>query len=142
MAAADTSSGKGIHAINITPMVDIILVLLVIFMVTSSAINAAESVDVDKPEAASGQASGDESTTLVVTCDPQGRFYVGDEVFEDGAAITAHAQQVLRAAPKTQAVLRCDRDSKVDHLVTLIDALRLAGVTKYAIATEPPAAGR
>lgn len=137
MAAAQSSDGKAIVAINITPMVDIILVLLVIFMVTSSAIHAEASIEVDKPNAATGSAGGSEVETLVLTCDESGAYFAGEQALEDGEAIRRYAEGVRAEMPEVQAVLRCDRAARVDVLVTAIDALRQAGIQKYAIATAP-----
>ncbi|MEM6991000.1 MAG: biopolymer transporter ExbD [Myxococcota bacterium] len=140
--AASYSKGKAITSINITPMVDIILVLLVIFMVTSSAMSAAEAIEVDKPAASTGSPSADASQTLVITCDESGRFYAGAESLADGAAVTRYARSAVVEQPSTQAIVRCDRAASVDSLVTIIDALRDAGVKKYAISTEPVAESR
>lgn len=138
MAGAPSGNGKAIVAINITPMVDIILVLLVIFMVTSSAIHADASIEVDKPSAATGNAGSSEVETLVLTCDESGAYFAGDQQLGDGEAIRRFAEGVRAENPAVQAVLRCDRAARVDVLVTAIDALRQAGIQKYAIATAPP----
>lgn len=137
MAASQPSKGKGMHAINITPMVDIILVLLVIFMVTSSAIHAEASIEVDKPEAATGGAAASEVETLVLTCDASGAYFAGETQLADGDAIRRFARRLRDETPDVQAVLRCDRAASVDTLVVAIDALRQAGIQKYAIATDP-----
>jgi len=137
--AASSNDGKAITSINITPMVDIILVLLIIFMVTSSAMSAAEAIEVDKPAAATGTSSSESSQTLVITCDVDGSFYAGAESLADGAAVTSYARSVVAENGPTQAIIRCDRAASVNTLVTIIDALRLAGVKKYAISTEPVA---
>ena len=139
MAATQSSDGKGMHAINITPMVDIILVLLVIFMVTSSTMYAEALVEVDKPEAATGAAAAPEVETLTLTCDASGAYFAGETRLDGGDAIRSFAADVVAEKPEVQAVLRCDRAARVDALVTAIDALRQAGVHKYAIATDPVA---
>ncbi len=139
MAAMQSSDARGMHAINITPMVDIILVLLVIFMVTSSTMHSEASVEIDKPEAATGAESAADVQTLTLTCDASGAYFAGETRLDDGEAIRSFAAAVVAERPDTQAVLRCDRAARVDALVTAIDALRQAGVHKYAIATDPVA---
>lgn len=135
MAAAVSQSRRGIVAINITPMVDIILVLLVIFMVTSSAIHANKSIEVDKPQAASGHADAD-APTLTITCDARGSYFEDDTALDD-AALSQRARAAKLANDDVQAILRCDGSAEVERLVHLIDLLRLAGITRYAVATEP-----
>lgn len=137
MAATQSNDAKGMHAINITPMVDIILVLLVIFMVTSSTMHVEASIDIDKPEAATAAAAASEVETLTLTCDASGAYFAGDTRLDDAAAIRSFAASIVAERAEVQAVLRCDRAARVDALVTAIDALRLAGVEKYAIATDP-----
>lgn len=138
MAGASTGDGRGIHAINITPMVDIILVLLVVFMVTSTAISASQSVEVDKPEAATGKASNEPSATFTVTCDVEGRLYLDSTEPQTEGEIARRARAALADNPKTQAIIRCDKAAQVDTMVRVIDLLRGAGITKYAIATTVP----
>ncbi|MBL4689488.1 MAG: biopolymer transporter ExbD [Nannocystaceae bacterium] len=136
--SASSSPSEGINAINITPMVDIILVLLVIFMVTTSAINQVESMEVNRPDAATGLNSATDKGQILLTCMADGVLSV------DGVVVTTD-EQILGAIaakkaehPKLQGVISCDEDAAVRSLVRLLDLLRQSGVTKYAIATEQP----
>lgn len=137
MAAASSGDRRPMTGINVTPMVDIMLVLLVIFMVTSSAMSAAEAIEIDRPDARSGAETTATPTTLVVTCDAQGAYFVDATRIVDDDALATHVRAVLARDSTAQAILRCDRRASVDALVHLLDVLRVAGVTRYAIATEP-----
>ncbi|MBC8072673.1 MAG: biopolymer transporter ExbD [Deltaproteobacteria bacterium] len=138
MAATSTSGDEALTAINITPMVDIMLVLLVIFMVTTSAARQAEGIDVNRPDAATGEAIAADSRPVVVVCADQG-------VVIDGESMTLEAARTLiggRVAeqPDLRALVDCDEGRPIAALVGVLDLLRTAGVHHYAIATEAPAA--
>jgi len=125
-----------ITGINVTPLVDVTLVLLIIFMVTTSIITNPEGLRVDKPEAATGQ-SQDRANILLV-CRKDGSTAVdGVEVATD-AEIVDKVTDKLVADRDLQGIVQCDTKAEVGRMVHLIDLLRTAGVKKYAIATEQP----
>lgn len=125
-----------ITGINVTPLVDITLVLLIIFMVTTSIISNPEGLRVDKPEAATGQ-SQDRASILIV-CRKDGTTAVdGKEMTTDGEIVDA-ISTALVADRELQGIVQCDTKAEVGRMVHLIDLLRAGGVTKYAIATEKP----
>ncbi len=143
MAAGSLDDDEEITGINITPMVDIILVLLVIFMVTTTTINQIEGMQVDKPDAASGQSLGELPQSIVLVCRGENEYAIdGEPVIgtpeevdqKIGQEITARVKQ----NPELQGIVQCDTDAQVGAMVHLIDLLRDNGVTKYAIATEQP----
>jgi biopolymer transport protein ExbD len=125
--------------INVTPLVDVVLVLLIIFMVTTSIIANPEGLRVDKPEAATGQTQDRESILLV--CRKDGTTAVdGKEVTTD-AEILDKITDKLVSDRELQGIVQCDTTAEVGRMVHLIDLLREAGVKKYAIATKKPEEG-
>lgn len=115
--------------INITPFVDIILVVLIIFMVTASTI-VKSSIKVNLPEAATGEAT--ESTSLGLTLTTDGGLML------DGEAITPDALRArLREAKASSDDVICliAADELVAHgrVVWLIDLVKTEGITKFAI---------
>lgn len=128
--------GGEITGINVTPLVDVTLVLLIIFMVTTSVINNPEGLRVDKPEAATGQ-SVDRASILLV-CRKDGTTSVDGEPVSDDAQITSAIKKKLATDPDLQGIVQCDTKAEVGRMVHLIDLLREAKVKKYAIATEKP----
>ena len=137
MAAGGLDDDEEITAINITPMVDIILVLLVIFMVTTTTINEIEGMEVDKPDAASGQSIEDLPQSIVLICRGSDEFAI-DGVPVDGnqaeidAKIGAEVEKRVKLNPELQGIVQCDTEAQVGAMVHLIDLLRDNGVTKYA----------
>lgn len=142
--AAPTAPALGedepLAAINIIPFVDIVLVLLIIFMVTSTAILKA-SFEVSLPRAASGGAAVASTLNLVLTAEGQllldGRPLRREEL---GAAVARAA----RGAPGLQAVIAADRRAPYGQVIALIDAVKQGGVKAFALDLErqQPAPGR
>jgi biopolymer transport protein ExbD len=117
-----------ISDINITPFVDVALVLLIIFMVTATYI-IAKSIPVDLPEAGTGE---DVVSTFAVTMTNDGNMYL------DGTKIDeATLKQKLYAARQHNADIRViiDADKELLHgkVVHIIDLVRKEGVSKFAI---------
>lgn len=139
MAGANLDEGGGeITAINITPMVDIILVLLVIFMVTTTTINQLEGMEVNKPDAATGAQIPKEDLQMILVCRDDGSVLVDGEPTNTDEEIVAAIVAKVKANPKVQSVISCDEQARVKTMVHLIDLLRKNGIKRYAIATEKP----
>jgi len=147
MAGGSFDDDDEITGINITPMVDIILVLLVIFMVTTATINQIEGMQVDKPDASSGQSLGELPQSIVLICRGDGEYAIdgnpvlGVDAIAVDAQITAEIKSRVSQNADLQGIVQCDTEAQVGAMVHLIDLLREAGVTKYAIATEQPKKG-
>ena len=119
--------------INVTPMVDVMLVLLIIFMVTAPLLTP--GVKVDLPKAASAQALNPKEP-LVVSVARDGRVSFGaDETTLDALGPLVKAKM---GDDKAQVVhVRGDRDAPFGAVVKAMDALTLAGVSHIAIVTAP-----
>ena len=131
MGATFDPSGddEPITAINITPMVDIILVLLIIFMVTASIINA-PSIKVELPDAATGEET--ETTNLGITLDPESNWYLNGEP-SDEDSIRALIQLEKESGNEIQVAIAADKVVPHGDVVKVIDVVRQEGVTKFAI---------
>lgn len=137
MAGGTIDEDDEITAINVTPLVDVTLVLLIIFMVTTSIISNAEGLQVAKPEAATGEKLQDSSVLLVCTAD--GTVQVDGVTLDTDAAIVDKLTDKLVEDRNLQGIVQCDESAQVGQMVHLIDLMRDAGVKKYAIATKKPA---
>ncbi len=122
-----------IAEINMTPLIDIMLVLLIIFMVTSS-ISLESGLDIDLPKSQSSSGSK-EGSAILVSLDRHGAISVqGREVGFDGLK-QAIAQAI--ADEKTNLVVfEGDRDSNLGKTIQIMDIAKAAGADKFAIATE------
>jgi biopolymer transport protein TolR len=125
--------GTAIAQINVTPLVDVMLVLLVIFMVTAPIIQ--QSVQVNLPQAKANAAAGTQEP-LVVTVAKNGKIYLNDNALSLG-----ELGEKLRAIKKLQAnrqvYLRADQDVRYGIVIKTIAAIKEAGIEKVGMATRP-----
>jgi biopolymer transport protein TolR len=134
--AMDTSSqrdGATISQINVTPLVDVMLVLLVIFMVTAPIIQ--QGVQVNLPQAKAGAIPGTEEL-LVVTIAKNGKVYLNDNSMSVG-----ELGEKLRAIRKLQAdkqvYLRADQDVRYGLVMKTIAEIKQAGIERLGMVTRP-----
>jgi biopolymer transport protein ExbD len=129
----DDLGSQTISGINVTPLVDITLVLLIIFMVTATVIVNA-GIKVELPKAASG--SDQTKTTLALTLDKGGILYLNGEKSSD-QAIIRYIGETLPRTPDLQAIIAADRVVPHGDVVHLIDLVKRAGVRRFAINVDP-----
>jgi len=133
MAGAHESSGQTLSGINVTPLVDVMLVLLVIFMVTAR-LDDQHSLPLDLPTAASGS---EVQMVLNVSLDAQGRRFVDGVPISDDAALRELATRMQRDNPELRTIIAASTRANHGDVIHLLDTLRLAGVDKVAFAVDP-----
>jgi len=121
-----------ITAINVTPLVDVMMVLLIIFMVTATYI-VKEAIEVELPRAAAGGETTARTFAIVIT--KEGRSYL------DGALVTEEALLAKVEGEEgkkedMQAIISADRQAQHGAVVRVLDLLRSEGITKFAIQIE------
>ena len=128
--AATTSRRGPIIGINVTPMVDVVLVLLVIMMVTATYI-VAQSFNVDLPKTATSDEPS--PSPLVVTLAKGDKTFWNDEPVTEAELRGKLAQA---AAPDANLVISADREVRHGAVMHVIDLAKLAGITKFALNVE------
>jgi len=128
----DQGEGDIVAEINVTPLTDIFLVLLIIFMVTSTAM-LQQGTPVNLPRAGAG---GSEASGIIVTATADGRIEVNGKAIERTALQSALAEELQKATDK-RVVLQGDRQVILEDAVQIMTAAKLAGAEKISIATEP-----
>jgi biopolymer transport protein ExbD len=129
MAIAWSDEGDAITGINVTPLVDVTLVLLIIFMVTTSYIVKA-SIEVDLPQAVT--ARGSRPASLSVTLTRQGVLYLNDRPTSEQNLVTKVRAEV-EANPDVQVLIAADTELQYGRVVGLIDLIKQNGVRRYAL---------
>ena len=116
-------------SINITPLVDIFLVLLIIFMITSTVLDRQE-IKINLPKAAHAGTEAPKASGLVM--DKEKNLFL-DGVPSDSASIVTQLQNAVIKNPDHQVLIAADQDLAYREVVRLIDIVRGAGITKYAL---------
>ena len=136
---AGTTSGRGrggrragIVGINVTPLVDVVLVLLVIMMVSARYI-VSRNLKVDLPKVA--QSDAPVSSPLSVTIHADGRLALGLEIVD---VDTLAARLKAAARPETDLVVAADAAVPHGQVVRVVDLARTAGITRFAIQVRSP----
>jgi biopolymer transport protein ExbD len=128
----DGEGDELISGINVTPLVDIVLVLLIIFMVTATYIVRA-SIEVELPRAAHGGEATGKILTVVLTRD--GLLYL-DGVRRTEAELVARTREAVGEDAETRAIISADKGALHGSVVRVIDLVKDAGVTRFAIHIE------
>lgn len=135
--ASDDDEGGLISGINVTPLVDVTLVLLIIFMVTARII-VSQGMPMDLPKSASGEAL---QTIFAVELTADGKTRVDSEAVSDDEALTPLAKAAKAKNKDLRAVIRADKKVEHGRVIHVLDLLRRAGIAKIAFAVTPSAEG-
>jgi biopolymer transport protein TolR len=129
MAAATHADDEIISSINITPLVDIFLVLLIIFMITSSVVDQ-HQIPINLPKAAHAGSEAPKASGLVV--DKDHRMFLDGEL-RDSAQVCALLRVALGKDGGHQVLIAADQDLAYREVVGVIDLVRGVGISKYAL---------
>jgi len=123
-----------ISAINTTPLVDVMLVLLIIFLITIPV--AIQTVPVDLPKA-SNVATQTKPENVVVAVDRAGAVYWNSEKMADNAALLTKIEEAARKQPQPEIHVRGDKDARFEFIGKVIVDCQRGGIEKVAFITEP-----
>jgi biopolymer transport protein ExbD len=133
MAGISSSNDQPVTAINVTPLVDVMLVLLIIFMITAK-LDEHHELPLDLPKAATGSEA---QSVLSVALSADGRRSVDGVDLADDAALRALAERLHRDNPELRTVIAASTQAQHGDVIHLLDTLRQAGIDKVAFAVEP-----
>ncbi len=118
--------------INLTPMLDVVFIMLIFFIVTASFIKEA-GIDVNRPEASTADTMADAS--ILVAISPGDEIWI-DRKQVDPRGVRAAIERLRAENPKGSMVIQADEDSTHEVLVLVMEAAKQAGVTNVAISGE------
>jgi biopolymer transport protein ExbD len=121
-----------ISDINIVPFVDIILVVLIIFMITTPFI-VKPGININLPKAASGEETTPSQLSVSISAD--GKAFVNGRPASD-EEISAAAKEGSANKPDMQAIIAADKDVPHGRVISIIDLVKSAGITKFAITID------
>src|SRR5262249_27396884 len=134
MGFSSERTNEVLSQINVTPLVDVMLVLLVIFMVTAPILH--QGVTVNLPRVQAGALAGEE-VQLVVTVSGPGKVYINDTPITPAELLTK-LQAIVRERPDRNVYLRADAAVPYGEVMRVIGAIRQAGIERLGMVTEPP----
>ena len=127
------SNGEEDSAIDITPMIDIVFIMLIFFVVTASFIKEA-GVDVNRPDAVTAERK--ERASILIAIDATDQVWI-DKRPVDVRAVRANIERLRAENPEGGVVIQADIESKNGTLVKVMDAAKLAGVPNVSLAATP-----
>jgi biopolymer transport protein TolR len=135
--AMDVGGAKGgvKSDINVTPLVDVMLVLLIIMMLIAPLLN--KQVNVTMPQATNTTDKPDTSDQTVVFIDAQGRLYIGSTEFRESDLID-QLKKALEDKTEKIVYLKGDQEAPYGAIMKMMDALRGAQIESVGLITEPP----
>jgi biopolymer transport protein ExbD len=120
----------GIVGINVTPMVDVMLVLLVIMMVSATYI-VSRALKVELPKSASSDEAANSPVTVTLT--KEGQYFMNQEPVANDADLVARLQKLRAGGAEINLVVTADREALHGRVVHIIDLAKQQGITKFAI---------
>lgn len=133
MAGKFDLDNEGINDINITPFVDVVLVLLVIFMVTAPVM-LKESLKVNLPKTLSSDITS-KATTIGVAITKEGQIVLGGRLLST-EGLQEELRQLASKAPETNFLISADTDARHGDVVRFIDLLKRNGLNRFALQVE------
>ena len=132
MSSGGENNGM-ISEINVTPFVDVMLVLLIIFMITAPMMN--QGIQVELPKATADQLPTDDKA-LILSISEAGQYYMAEEVYPLGE-LQLKLQAIATANPDKEVFIRADALVPYEKVAQLMAACTQAGITKLGMVTEP-----
>jgi len=130
-----TTGPQPMSDINMTPLIDVMLVLLVIFMITAPLMTSALKLDLPRAE---GALPSDAPQFLALSLDAQGQLFVGEERVDENA-LRERVAQAARLNPATEVQLRADRSVPYGRVAELIGLVHKGGLNRIGFVAEPAA---
>lgn len=130
LTAANTDTEES--SVDITPMLDVVFIMLIFFIVTATFIKEA-GIDVDKPEAATAVVQ--EKASILIAIDAKDQVWINRRQV-DVRSVRSIIERLHAENPKGTVVIQADRESRNDTLVRVMDASRRAGVYDIALAAN------
>ena len=138
MTLPGDGDGEAVSAINTTPLVDVMLVLLIIFLITIPVVNFSVPVQLPKLR---NEVRESTPRDIVVTVDARGHAYWFDSRLPDAAALAKKLQEVARQDPQPEVHVRGDAGGEFEPVGRVLLSAQRAGIRHVGFITEPPPKG-
>jgi biopolymer transport protein TolR len=138
MAFDDLSNESGaISQINVTPLVDVMLVLLIIFMVSAPMLNQGVELTLPKETIAPVKGSSDSAEQLTVSINKKGQVYIGAENEVEIESVGKRLAAILEKRDDKSVFIKADKDVTYGVVMAVMARIRRAGIYKVGLITDP-----
>jgi len=127
-----------VSTINTTPLVDVMLVLLIIFLITIPVVTTSIPVQLPKER---NEIRESKPENIVISVDENGRIYWNDLKLQNTAALIDRLKKIAVLTPQPEVQIRGDGRARYDGVGRVIYAVQRAGIAKVGFITEPPVRG-
>jgi biopolymer transport protein ExbD len=138
MAVGPAEEDDVISTINTTPLVDVMLVLLIIFLITIPVVTTSIPVSLPKERVEIRETKPE---NVIISVDQTGNIYWYDAKMPNAEALVARLKEVSKKTPQPEVQIRGDLTSRYEGVGKILLACQRAGITKVAFITEPPPLG-
>jgi biopolymer transport protein ExbD len=138
LGASEGDEEEAISAINTTPLVDVMLVLLIIFLITVPVVTTSIPVQLPKEH---NEIRETKPENITISVDRQSRIYWNDLRMANVEQLVDRLKRVSRLTPQPEVQIRGDGNANYEGVGKVIYAVQRAGITKVGFITEPPARG-
>lgn len=120
-------------SVDITPMLDVVFIMLIFFIVTTSFVKEA-GIEINRPSATTAESK--DSASIFIAISERGEVWI-DNRRVDVSSVRANVERLKAQSPEGSVVIQADEGSKTGILVEVVDQVRLAGVTNVFVASQP-----
>jgi biopolymer transport protein ExbD len=138
MAVGPSSEDDVMSDINTTPLVDVMLVLLIIFLITIPVVTTSIPVQLPKERV---EVRETKPENIIISVDPKGNLFWYDAKLPDTEALVTKLKAVSQMKPQPEVQIRGDMSARYEGVGKILLACQRAGITKVAFITEPPPLG-
>jgi biopolymer transport protein ExbD len=135
VGSPDGGEDEAISAINTTPLVDVMLVLLIIFLITVPVVRMTVPVELPKER---NEVRETKPENIVISVDEQGRIYWNDLRMPSTTALVERLKKISVLTPQPEVQIRGDSRAKYDGVGRVVYACQRAGISRFSFITEPP----
>ena len=138
VGSPDDGEDAVMSAINTTPLVDVMLVLLIIFLITIPVVTTSIKLDLPKERVEIRETKPE---NVIISVDPAGNVYWYDQRIKDVEVLVGKLKKISTVKPQPEVQIRGDMTSQYEGVGKILYACQRAGIVKVAFITEPPALG-
>ena len=134
--AVKIDKGEALHSLSMTPLIDVVFLLLIFFLVATRFADEERELEVVLPQASEAKPLIAKPKELFVNVTAEGRYYVGGKLMDDQGLEIALKQAWQSNPGRQDVIIRADKESKTKHIATVMNLCNKANIRNYTLATK------